>query len=94
MYLKNYLLFKFNDIFYINKFIRCIDNVQLHINNDKLLYIESEIKNKSLSKSKINLVNNLKLIILDIETYKDENNIFIPYSCRISNTFIYIYNLI
>lgn len=69
-----------------NIFIRKIGNNILTFNNNgKLLNKESLIKFKYISKEKIDLIHDTKIITFDIECYLNNNNKFIPYACGYSD---------
>ena len=84
--LTEYLRFKdvadFSKPFSFNRFI---DNYNIRIEKGKLCSINTEIKFKYIKPLKqtknINNILNKKLVTFDIETYKNNKNIFIPYAC-------------
>ena len=63
------------------QFIRKIGNLSIKIEKFEVKSIETTLNTKFITELKRDLVNKLKVVTYDIETYVGENGIFIPYAC-------------
>nr|YP_009652976.1 hypothetical protein [Taiwanofungus camphoratus]QCG70014.1 hypothetical protein [Taiwanofungus camphoratus]UKQ56117.1 hypothetical protein [Taiwanofungus camphoratus]WRO45215.1 hypothetical protein [Taiwanofungus sp. YW-2023a] len=60
-------------------FKRIVNNITYYIQNDKIVLTTKELHTKFLSKLKTQTLLKTKMIIFDIETLLDRNNVHIPY---------------